>query len=101
MVASAMSPSWLLVVVAVSLVTSYAIVFVAGFSRQTERHSQTGIFQQPATETILCYLVALAVAVVLLWLFQREVDPPGDLLDRVVVLGFPAAIGGAAGRLAL
>ena len=101
MVASAMSASWLLVVLGVSLVASYAIVFVAGFSRQSKRHAQAGIFQRPATETMMSYLVSLVVAFVLLWLFQRELDPPGDLLSRVVVLGFPAAVGGAAGRLAL
>lgn len=101
MLTSAMGPGWLLVVIGVSLVASYAIVFVAGFSRQTERHAQTGIFQRPATETMMSYLVSLVVALVLLWLFQRGVEPPGDLLSRVVVLGFPAAVGGAAGRLAL
>lgn len=101
MLTSAMSPSWLLVVVGVSLLATYAIVFVAGFSRQTKRHAQTGIFQRPATETVMSYLVSLLVAFVLLWLFQRELEPPGDLLSRVVVLGFPAAVGGAAGRLAL
>src|SRR3546814_6286109 len=38
MIASTMDPEWQLVVVAVSLVTSYAIVFVAGFSRRSEEH---------------------------------------------------------------
>ncbi len=101
MLASAMGPAWLVIVLAASLATSYAIVFVAGFARQEQRHEQEGIFQRPGIETIVTYVAALIVAGLLLWLFQRDVSPASDLLDRVVVLGFPAAIGGAAGRLAL
>src|SRR3546814_19269404 len=78
MIASTMDPEWQLVVVAVSLVTSYAIVFVAGFSRQDRRHSQQGIFQRPGAETIVTYLAALVVAALLLWVFQRGVHPPAD-----------------------
>lgn len=101
MLASAMTPAWLLVIVAASLVASYAIVFVAGFSRQDQRHAHHGIFQRPITETVVCYLLALLTALVLLWAFQRGVEPWTDVLTRVVVLGFPAAVGGAAGRLAI
>jgi putative integral membrane protein (TIGR02587 family) len=100
MLASAMSPLWLLVVMTTSLGASYAIVFVAGFSDQAGRHAQEGIFQRPLSETIFSYLVALVVAAVLLWLFQRGVEPWTDVLARVIVLGLPAAVGGAAGRLA-
>ena len=101
LIASTMTPPWLLVVVAASLLVSYGIVFVAGFSGQERRHGQEGPLQHPLTETIVCYLVALAVAAFLLWVFQRDLDPPADLLTRVLVLGLPAAVGGAAGRLAL
>lgn len=101
MLASTMSPAWQLAVIAASLVTSYAIVFVAGFSRQPERRAQQGIFQRPGVETIVTYLAAVVVAVLLLWLFQRGLHPLDDLLSRAVVLGFPATIGGAVGRLAL
>jgi putative integral membrane protein (TIGR02587 family) len=101
MVASAISPVWLLLVVAASLVISYAVVFVAGFSGQDRRHQQHGIFQRPITETLVTYLMALVVAAVLLWAFQRDLTPPSDLLTRVLVLGLPAAVGGAVGRLAI
>ena len=101
MIAGAMSPAWLLALIAMSLATSYAIVFAAGFHGQGTRHTQEGAFQRPITETVVSYLVSLTVAGLLLWLFQREVDPPSDLLSRMVVLGFPAAVGGAAGRLAI
>lgn len=101
MIASAMRPAWLLVVIGASLLISYAVVFSAGFSSQEDRLAQHGPFQHPLTETIVCYLVALVVSASLLWLFQRGIEPLDDLLARVVVLGLPASIGGAAGRLAL
>ncbi len=101
MIASAMSPQWLLALVAMSLLTSYAIVFAADFHGQEGRHAQEGALQRPITETLVSYLVSLVVAGLLLWLFQRGVRPSADLLTRVVVLGFPAAVGGAAGRLAV
>ncbi|MDQ2649408.1 MAG: TIGR02587 family membrane protein [Actinomycetota bacterium] len=101
MLAAAMQPQWLLAMVAMSLVSSYAIVFAAGFTSQDTRHEQEGPFQRPVTETVVSYLVSLVVAGLLLWLFQRGVSPADDFLARVVVLGFPAAIGGAAGRLAV
>ncbi|HJR24578.1 MAG TPA: TIGR02587 family membrane protein [Acidimicrobiales bacterium] len=101
MIASAVGPIGLLALIGASIATSYAIVFVAEFGNQEARHTQEGPFQRPITETVVSYLLALCVAAALLWLFQRGTDPPADLLARVVVLGFPAAIGGAAGRLAV
>lgn len=101
MLASAMSPRWQILVVVASLVISYAVVFVAGFSGQDARHQQEGVFQHPATETMVTYVVALLVAGTMLWVFQRELGPSDDLLARVVVLGLPSAVGGAVGRLAL
>jgi putative integral membrane protein (TIGR02587 family) len=101
MLTSAMGPGHILVLMAVSLLTSYAIVFVAGFARQDRRHSQVGLFQRPLTETIASYLVALSCAALMLAVFQRLGGPWQLDLRHVAVLGFPAAIGGAAGRLAL
>ena len=101
MIASAMSPLWLLALMGMTLLASYAIVFAADFRGQEERHRQEGPFQRAITETVLSYLVALLVAALLLWLFQRGTHPWNDLLARTVVLGFPAAVGGAAGRLAV
>jgi len=101
MLASAMSPAWQVLLVAATLIISYTVVFVAGFSGQDRRRRHHGVFDRPATETLVTYLVALAVAAGLLWVFQRGVSPPSDLLARVVVLGLPASVGGAVGRLAL
>jgi len=101
MLASAMAPSWQVVVVVASLVISYTVVFIAGFSGQDRRRQHQGLFQRPVTETLVTYLVALVVAAALLWTFQRDLTPADDLLTRVIVLGLPAAVGGAVGRLAL
>jgi len=101
MITSAISPEWSLVLIAASLVISYAIVFVAGFAGEADRHAQPGVLQHPTTETVVSYLIALIVAGALLWFFQRGLRPWPDLLGRVIVLAFPAAVGGAAGRLAI
>ncbi len=101
MIASSFGPGWLMLLVAASLVVSYAIVFVAGFVGQDQRLDNPGIVQRPLSETIVCYVVALFVSAVLLWLFQRGGPPWGDYFTRTIVLGLPAAVGGAAGRLAV
>ncbi len=101
--AAASSPPALLAVMAVSLLISYGIVFHSGFGDQAKRREQRGILQHPITETAGAYVVALIASAAML-LFFRNLQP-GDpwpmLLDHVVLLGLPAAIGGAAGRLAI
>ena len=86
----------------VSLLASFCIVFVAGFSKEQQRRNQEGVFQHPLSETVACYLVALVGSAVMLWYFQRlDLSAPWqETLSHVVVLGLPASIGGAAGRLA-
>jgi len=103
MLAAATSPPWLLVVIATSLVLSYCIVFAAGFTAQKRRLQQQGAFQKPITETILSYLLALLTAAVMLYFFQRLdfSDPWNSWLEQTLLLGLPATIGGAAGRIAI
>lgn len=101
LIATRLSPVALALVVATSLAVSFCIVFVAGFSDQERRHEQQGLFQRPASETVAAYLVALVVAAAMLLFFQK-LDPAGpwqENLALVVVLGLPASVGGAAGRL--
>jgi putative integral membrane protein (TIGR02587 family) len=101
MLTASRSPVWLLMIVAASLLIAYSIVFVAGFAGQSRRHAQRGLLQHPLIETLASYVVALFSSFVMLWLFQRA-DAPGRVtLSQVIVLGLPAAIGGAAGRLAI
>jgi putative integral membrane protein (TIGR02587 family) len=86
-----------------SLVVSYIITFEAGFVDQRAREQQEGAFQQPISETVFSYLLALLVATVLLFLFKQLsfADPWYVWVSRTIVLGLPAAIGGSAGRLAI
>jgi putative integral membrane protein (TIGR02587 family) len=101
MIASAMSPAWIVAAMAASLVVSYAIVFEAGFSAEHRRLEQPGVIQHPVTETVVCYLVALVASALMLLFFQRWSfgDPLVVVLERTIVLALPATVGGAAGRL--
>jgi putative integral membrane protein (TIGR02587 family) len=103
MIASALSSSWLLAIIAVSLLISYMIVFEANFGAQAARRSQPGLFQSPLSETLASYLISLFVSLLMLWLFQllRPDDPLVKWVSYTIVLALPATIGGAAGRLAL
>jgi putative integral membrane protein (TIGR02587 family) len=103
MLASSATPLRLLAVVAMSLAASYVIVFVAGFGDQDGRRQQEGPFQHPLTETVAAYLVALLGTVAMLWFFQRLDEPllSSATFTEVLLLGLPAAVGGAAGRLAV
>lgn len=103
MIASALSPPRLLALVGSSLLLSYVIVFEANFGAQAKRRSQPGLFQSPISETLASYLVSLLISLFMLWLFQlvRAEDPFGQWVSYTIVLGLPATIGGAAGRLAL
>jgi putative integral membrane protein (TIGR02587 family) len=103
MLAVAASPPWLLAIIAVSLLISYAIVFVACFTDREKRRQQQGFFQRPSGETVFSYLVSLLASVLMLWFFQQLSwqDPWYLWLDYTIILGLPATIGGAAGRIAL
>jgi putative integral membrane protein (TIGR02587 family) len=102
MLASGISSLRLIVIIGASLALSYVIVFEANFGSQEARRAQEGVFQTPVGETVSSYLVALATAALMLWLFAlvRAGDPADVWLEYTLVLGFPATIGGAAGRLA-
>ncbi|MCD8486518.1 MAG: TIGR02587 family membrane protein [Desertifilum sp.] len=103
MLSAAATPLSLLALIAASLLISYSIVFVAGFTNQAKRRQQRGIFQRPMSETIMAYLVSLGVSLLML-LFFHKLGPnvPASLWLRYsLILGLPASIGGAAGRLAV
>jgi putative integral membrane protein (TIGR02587 family) len=83
-----------------SCLLSYAIVFTSLHTDEAA-HGRGLPFQHPFTETALAYGLSLAVAFVILLLFnQIELgDPLHNLLHHVVVLGLPVTVGGAAGRV--
>ncbi len=100
MLAAAIDPPWLAVLIVASLVVTYAIVFAAGFSDEERRRKQTGVLQRPMSETAVAYLVSLAISAAMLWFFGNlGAGEPAEALSHAVVLSFPASIGGAAGRL--
>jgi putative integral membrane protein (TIGR02587 family) len=103
MLAAATSEGWLLATIAVSLLISYGIVFEANFANRSKRQQQQGLFQSPLSETIMSYLISLVAAAMMLWFFQQlDFSDPGSMwLSYTVLLGLPATIGGAAGRLAI
>ncbi len=103
MLAASVTGGWLLALMLASLMTSYLIVFESDFSDQRKRMQQRGIFQRPLSETIACYLVSLLAAAFMLLFFQRLSfsDPWTMWLHYSILLGFPATVGGAAGRLAV
>lgn len=89
----------LLAVIGFSLLISYGIVFASGFDSQQAE----GPFQRPFTETMLAYVVSLLISFAALWLFRQITfdDPPLTIAEQVIVLGVPATVGGAAGRLVI
>lgn len=102
LVAAVDGPSLLLTVL-ISLVISYCIVFQANFSRQGQRRLQEGLFQKPLSETIFAYLISLCAAGLMLSFFGKlDANAPLETaFHQILILGLPATIGGAAGRLVL
>lgn len=89
----------LTLLVGLSLLLPYVIVFEAEFGGRHHRRGHGGPTQHPSTETLLAYLVAFVLSGVLLWTFGRLDAIDGPALASVVVLAFPASMGGALGRM--
>ncbi len=101
LIASRTTPLHLIGLVLFSLFLSYGLLFVAAFEGREERRKAEGLLQTPLGETLLAYLIALAVSFVLIVTFHA-VTPQASLQTTIaatIVLGLPATIGGAAGRL--
>ncbi len=91
----------LLAVLALSLLAGYLIVFASGFDPSHHGPHHGGLFQRPLSETILAYVVSLIAALVMLIGFgQLSLDDPAlSIVTKLLILGVPASIGGAAGRV--
>ena len=103
MLAAGLNLQHLLALVGLSLAISYGIVFASGFDPRSSGAARRGVFQRPITETTLAYVVSLAVSLGALYLLHRvgPEDPLYYVVEQTLVLGLPASIGGAAGRVAL
>ena len=98
---SASVPSlWLFLIIMASMMLSYGIVFASGFTDRHERE-QRGLLLSPVTETLVAYLVALVASMIMLIFFQQlsGQTPWQEWLSDTIILGLPATIGGAAGRI--
>ena len=97
MLAAGMNYAHVVALAGFSVLLSYGIVFASEF----DRSRPSGPFQHPMSETILAYVVSLAIAALALYLFHQvdSSDPLYSIVKQVVVLGLPATVGGAAGRL--
>lgn len=84
-----------------SLLLSYGMIFVAEFSGREQRLQTRGFLQSPLGETLLAYLLSLLVASGMVYAFHSLSfsESPYTLISAVVVLGLPATVGAAAGRL--
>ncbi len=100
LIAADLPPLWLILVMAASLVISYVIVFASGFTDRLER-AQRGLLLSPLTETLVAYVVVLLASALMLIFFQQLAgdDPWQEWLSSIIVLGLPASVGGAAGRI--
>ena len=90
-------------VILLSLVARYAVVFAAGFAGEGKRRASAGLLQHPIAETIVAYVVALAASWFVLRLFGRiDADTaPLVVYAKTVLLAFPGSMAAAAGRLAV
>jgi putative integral membrane protein (TIGR02587 family) len=91
----------LLALIAFSLLLSYGLIFVAEFSGLQARRGAKGLLQSPWGETLLAYALSLLVTLGLLYAFHDVslAESPYTTAAALVVLGLPAVVGGAAGRL--
>ncbi|HET7769399.1 MAG TPA: TIGR02587 family membrane protein [Chloroflexota bacterium] len=105
-IAAALTYRHQLALFALTLVVVHAIVFHSGYhpdqASQAGRSSEQSVLSHLA-ETSVSYAVALGLALLALLLYNRTGAhaPLPALLTQALVLGLPAAIGGAAGRLVL
>lgn len=85
------------ILIGLSLVLSYVIVFASGF----DEPSPDGPFQHPLSETMLSYVISVFVAFLMLLFFKAISldDPLHEVVRQTVVLALPVTIGGAGGRL--
>lgn len=90
-------------VILLSLLVTYSVVFAAGFSGEAKRHATPGLLQTPFAETLMAYVAAVMVSLVVLWLFGRldEDSTLFEMYTKSVLLAFPASMTAAAGRLAV
>lgn len=102
-IATATPLTHLPLVILLSLLVSYSVVFAAGFSGEGRRHTRTTPGLNAFSETVIAYCVALVVAFSVLWIFGRIGSGMSwlEMYTKTVLLAFPASMAASAGRLAV
>ena len=101
MIAVETGPGRLLLLALVSLAVSALILYFSDFARAS-RYSPIETRWQALAGTMITYAVALVASAAILWFFGRfEGQGLEVIVAEIVVLGFPASLGGSAGRLLL
>ena len=100
-IATATPLTHLPLVILLSLLVSYSVVFAAGFSGERKRHAGTAPGLNTFSETVVAYCVALVVSFSVLWIFGRIGSNMTwlEMYTKTVLLAFPASMAAAAGRL--
>lgn len=99
MIAVETGPLRLLAFVALSLLVAGGVLYAMGF-KDAERFAAAENKLDVAMGVAMTYAIALVVSAILLWFFGRFDGVSADICARqTAVLGFPAALGAAAGRL--
>jgi putative integral membrane protein (TIGR02587 family) len=99
LIASRLGPVQLLALLAFTVGLCYVILYASGFENQPVY--VRGVFQSAWAETVMTVAVSLLAGLALMWLLgEREIlSDRAPLVAGAVVLGLPATVGGAAGRL--
>ena len=91
-----------LVVALLSILLMHGFVYAVSFIGGHELSPETPWWHGFVRFTLPGYVIALAISIFALWIFERLGDSSAvEIMLSVVVLGFPASLGAAAARLIL
>lgn len=91
-----------LAVALISIALMHGFVYAVSFTGGHELSPQTPWWHAFVRFTLPGYVIALAINIFALWIFERlGGSAPVEVALSVIVLGFPAALGAAAARLIL
>ncbi|WP_421578052.1 TIGR02587 family membrane protein [Shinella sp. M31] len=91
-----------IVVTVLSIALMHGFVYALSFIGGHELEPETPWWHAFVRFTLPGYVIALAISIFALWIFERLGDSSAvEIMLSVIVLGFPASLGAAAARLIL
>jgi putative integral membrane protein (TIGR02587 family) len=91
-----------LIIVGITLVIMHGFVYGVDFAGQEARPEHRGVVGEFVLYTVVGYVLVLLVCLYVLWVLgQIDNENPVEVLQMMVTLSFPAALGAAAARLIL